>query len=88
MTSDKPRRKPSVQLLLSDMQAQTGCLRQRIADKIDQTALQYDDSYPPFYELKRTQMQPLRRFKNPLSGIEFDVVHASCILIDHILYAT
>ena len=26
MTTDKPRRKPSVQLLLSDMLAQTGCL--------------------------------------------------------------
>ena len=46
MTSDKPRRKLSVQLLLSDMQAQTGCQRQRIADEIDQTALQPGCSNP------------------------------------------
>ena len=51
MTSDKPRRKPSVQLLLSDMQAQTGCQRQRIADpdEIDQTALQPGCSNPIDY---------------------------------------
>ena len=46
MTSDKPRRKLSVQLLLFDMQAQTGCQRQRIADEIDQTALQLGCSNP------------------------------------------
>ena len=39
MTSDKPRRKPAVQLLLSDMLAQTSCQRQRIADEIDQTTI-------------------------------------------------
>ena len=41
-----------------------------------------------FYELKHKQMQSLRRFKNPLSGIVFDVVHASCIIIDQILYVS
>ena len=46
MTLDKPQRKPSIQLLLSDMQAQTSCQRQRIADEIGQTPWQLGCSNP------------------------------------------
>ena len=46
MTSEKPRQKSVVQLLLSDMLAQTSCQRQRIADESDQTTLPLECSNP------------------------------------------